>query len=146
MLKILGFFEHAEIIQIAAILVIFRILQGIAITPSEIAFGASLADITDEQEVITHKRQEGVFFASAFFSIKASLGVGAGLSGLALWIIAWPTQVENITSDHLFNLGVIIGPVVGLIGLLACYFYTRYDLTKDRHTEILLELETRKGN
>jgi Na+/melibiose symporter-like transporter len=146
LLKILGFFENAEIIQLAAILVIFRILQGIAITPSEIAFGASLADIADEQEVIQHKRQEGVFFASAFFSIKASLGVGAGLSGLALWIIAWPTQVENITSDHLFNLGIIIGPVVGLIGLLACYFYTRYDLTKDRHKEILLELETRQGN
>lgn len=146
LLKIIGFFEHAEIMQIVAILVIFRILQGIAITPSEIAFGASLADITDEQELINHKRQEGVFFSSAFFSIKASLGIGAGLSGLALWIIAWPTQSENINSDHLFNLGIILGPVVGLIGLIGCYFYKRYDLTKARHKEILLDLETRKGN
>lgn len=146
LLKIIGFFEHAEIMQIVAILVIFRILQGIAITPSEIAFGASLADITDEQELINHKRQEGVFFSSAFFSIKASLGIGAGLSGLALWIIAWPTQSENINSDHLFNLGIILGPVVGLIGLIGCYFYKRYDLTKARHKEILSDLETRKGN
>lgn len=146
LLKIIGFFDHAEIMQIVAILVIFRILQGIAITPSEIAFGASLADITDEQELINHKRQEGVFFSSAFFSIKASLGIGAGLSGLALWIIAWPTQSENINSDHLFNLGIILGPVVGLIGLIGCYFYKRYDLTKARHKEILSDLETRKGN
>ena len=145
-LKLYGFFDQSEMAQIVITLLIFRVIQGIVITPSEIGFGASLADIADEQEIHTHKRQEGAFFAAAFFSIKASLGMGAALSGVALWFISWPAEVGNISADNLFDLGLILGPLVAAIGLMAIYFYSKYDLTKDRHKKIINELDERKQN
>jgi len=144
LMKLLGMLDELEMSMIIILLVSFRIMQGIAITPCDIAFGSSLADISDEQEIKTRKRQEGAFFAAAFFSIKASLGLGSALSGFALWFIAWPSSVDNITSENLFNLGIVLGPFVAIIGLISCYFYSKYDLSKERHLEILNQLDVRK--
>ena len=41
-----------------------------------IAGGSMLADITDEHELETRRRQEGIFFGSLSFSGKASAGIG----------------------------------------------------------------------
>jgi len=144
LMKLLGMLDDLEMSIIVMILVSFRIMQGIAITPCDIAFGSSLADISDEQEIQTHKRQEGAFFAAAFFSIKAALGLGSALSGFALWFIAWPSNVDNITSENLFDLGIVLGPFVAALGLISCYFFSKYDLSKKRHIEILNQLDISK--
>ena len=45
---------------------------------------------------------------------------------------------------NLFNLGIVLGPFVAIIGLISCYFYSKYDLSKERHLEILNQLDVRK--
>ena len=49
-------------------------------------------DTADQQELVNSKRQEGIFFASAYFSIKASYGIGQ--LGVALTLIGWPDPAE----------------------------------------------------
>jgi 4-hydroxy-3-methylbut-2-en-1-yl diphosphate synthase IspG/GcpE len=74
-------------VTLIVLLIISKIIQGLVIIPPDVAFNAAMADTADQQELVNSKRQEGIFFASAYFSIKASYGIGAAIAGVALSII-----------------------------------------------------------
>ena len=121
-------------------------MQGLAIIPPDVAFNAAMADTADQQELVNGKRQEGIFFASAYFSIKASYGIGAAIAGVALSMIGWPTGSEaEVTDLNIFNLGIILGPVVAVFGLIGGFIYSKYDLTREKHEQIRSQLKEKRG-
>ena len=56
-----------------------------------------MADVCDEHEYNTGRRQEGAFFAAVAFSAKATSGFGTVIAGFVLWLIQWPVGA-NIQS------------------------------------------------
>jgi len=106
---------------------------------------SALADIADEQELTTHRRQEGVFYAARSFFAKASSGLGHLLGGIAIDVIRFPVGSDpgTVDSDIVFNLGLVDGPISAIPGCIAIFFYLRYRLTRDRHSEIQAELGRR---
>jgi Na+/melibiose symporter-like transporter len=104
-----------------------------------------IADIGDEQELITHERQEGMFFAAQGFSIKFITGIGSFVGGLVLQFIHLPPGAApgTVAPDVLFKLGVIMGPVVALSLIVPWYFSRKITLTRDRHDEVRTALEAR---
>ena len=107
---------------------------------------SALADIADEHELNTHRRQEGIFYAARSFFAKASSGLGHLLAGIAIDIIDFPVGAEPGTVDPeiIFRLGLIDGPVAVVPGVIAVFFYLRYNLTRRRHTEIQAQLKARR--
>jgi GPH family glycoside/pentoside/hexuronide:cation symporter len=111
-----------------------------------IVVGSMIADLVDENELATHKRQEGMFASTIAFTTKATSGIGGLLAGVALDLIAFPRQVESavIDPEKVFALGLAVGPGLMALYLAMLVFLARYELTRERHGEILAELERRR--
>jgi Na+/melibiose symporter-like transporter len=110
-----------------------------------IVIASMIADTVDENELVTGKRQEGMFASAIAFSAKATSGIGGFLAGVALDLIAFPTQAEpgTIPAEKVDALGIAVGPMLLVLYLLSLVFLSQYRLTRAQHTEILDELARR---
>jgi len=111
-----------------------------------ILLSSMIADVVDENELVTGKRQEGMFSSVIAFTSKATSGIGGFLAGVALDLIAFPKQAApgTVTDDKLFLLGLAVGPCMFVLFLLSLVFLRRYGITRVRHAEIIEEIERRK--
>jgi Na+/melibiose symporter-like transporter len=126
-----------------------KFVQGLILQQAFISFGSMMADITDEHEYETGDRQEGIFFGAISFSSKATSGFGNFIGGIGLDIISWPRGADietaaDIPPDTLVNLGLMYGPVVAAFAVVSVWCYSHYKLTKQRHAEILEQLNIRR--
>lgn len=149
-LRLLDLFPENASALLVPLLIAIRVIQGTGTVQANVAFGSMVADVADEHEVITAKRQEGIFFAASSFSAKCASGVGSMVAGFALDLIDWPrgTHIRtaaDVAPETLVHLGLLYGPIVAGFGVVSVWCYTHYNLTRERHAEILLELERRHG-
>ena len=125
------------------------ILQGmIGATVAPVIFisiNSMFADITDELELATGQRQEGIIYSARAFAGKAATGLGTMLGGLFLDLIAFPKNAPpgTVGDDVVFNLGLVQGPVTSVFTFGALFLYLGYKLSRSRHAEIVAALEKR---
>jgi GPH family glycoside/pentoside/hexuronide:cation symporter len=112
-----------------------------------IAAGSMMADLTDEHELETGRRQEGIFFGALAFSGKASSGVGHLIAGVAIDWIGFPENAVpgQVAPEVVRSLGVLYGPGIFALGMLSFVFLVRYGLTRDRVAEIQRVLAERRA-
>jgi len=104
--------------------------------------GAMVADITDEHELRTGSRQEGLLFSAGMFMTKAASGLGTLAAGLLLRLAQFPqnAQPSAVSPQLVSNLGwVAIGSAV-FFGSLMIYFFSSYRLDRDAHRRIVEQL------
>jgi len=109
--------------------------------------GASMmADVADEHQYATGRRQEGVFFGAASFSGKLSSAIGHVLAGAALDMIRFPKDVlpGEVAPEVLSRLGLLVGPGAMVFAVIGMYYFSGYTLTRKRHGEIQRELMARE--
>jgi Na+/melibiose symporter-like transporter len=111
-----------------------------------IIVGSMLADVVDEGELHTGKRQEGMFTATISFAAKATSGLGGLIAGIALDVIDFPSKAQpgSVPPEKVAALGFAVGPGLVLLYVVMLAFLSRYRITRERHAEILLELERRR--
>lgn len=111
-----------------------------------ITINSMFADISDELELVTGERQEGIIFSARAFAGKAASALGTVFGGFALDFIAFPKNAVpgTVDPDVIFNLGLFQGPVTSVFTLGGLAFYLRYKLSRSRHQEIVAELALRK--
>lgn len=114
-----------------------------------IVLSSMIADTMDEGELVTGKRQEGMYASAVSFTGKAVSGLGGFLAGIALDLIAFPrTAVEGVAptvaAEKIFALGLIVGPALMVLWLCSLVFLARYRITRERHAETLAELARRR--
>jgi len=114
---------------------------------SGVTGGSIMADIADEHDLETGRRQEGIFFGAISFSGKAAHGIGLVIAGFAVDLIAFPTQAEpgSVPYEILARLGFFYGPVVWLLSMIAMLFYAGIKLNRGRAAEIRSELAARNA-
>ena len=149
-LRLLGFFPDNDSFWLMQILVGVAFVQGIGVSQGVVSFGSMVADIVDDHELKTGRRQEGIFFASVSFAGKATSGFGGLIAGIGLDLINWPTGAEirtaaDVAPETLTNLGLLFGPGVAVFGFTAVWLYTRYQLNREQHAEILRQLRVRRA-
>ena len=130
-------------------LVAFKLVQGIILQQAFVAFGSMMADVADEYESTSGVRQEGIFFGAIAFSSKATSGFGTFIGGYGLDIISWPRGADirtaaDVPAQTLVDLGILYGPVVAGFSILSIWCYTHYDLTRERHAQIIKTLNARR--
>ena len=126
--------------------------QGIAAFGSGqiyVGVGTMIADITDEHELQTGNRQEGIFFGAFLFLNKVAVALGLFASGLALDILQWPTgesvrSAADIAAETIRSLGLVWGPVASLVAVPALFLISRYSLSRERHAEIIKQIERQR--
>jgi Na+/melibiose symporter-like transporter len=149
LLRLFGWFPENGTDELLYTLVAVKFVQGVGVVQALITFGSMVADIVDEHELNTGKRQEGIFFASVSFSGKFTTGVGNVVGGVALDLISWPrgTAIQtaaDVPVDTLMWLGLVYGPIVSGFAIVSLYCYSKHRLDRRRHAEIVLELAQRR--
>jgi GPH family glycoside/pentoside/hexuronide:cation symporter len=104
-----------------------------------IMINSVFADVSDEVEYELKQSKTGTLFAIRALLSKIATGVGSLLAGLLLQLIHFPKGVEmgELPKNIVFNLGLITGPFLAVIGFIPVLFFLKYKLTKKRHEEIL---------
>jgi Na+/melibiose symporter-like transporter len=127
---------------IAASLLVATFGSGGSVT----AFNSAMADITDEHELRTGRRQEGVYFGALAFAGKSSSGIGHGIAGIGLDLIAFPTNaaVGSVAPEVVRNLGLLYGPGLAVLAVVSLLCSSRYRLTRARFEALRRELEERR--
>lgn len=107
-----------------------------------------LADIADENELATGRRQEGVFFAATTFALKFVMGFGYMVGGPLLDFVGLHGGVApgEASESALFGIGIVVGPVVTVMMLIPWWMAARLDVSKDRLSEVQTALQEREVN
>jgi Na+/melibiose symporter-like transporter len=149
LLRLAGWFPENGTDSLLWTLVAVKFVQGAGVVQALVTFGSMVADIVDEHELTTGKRQEGVFFASVSFSGKFTTGIGSVVAGLTLDLIGWPRgaaiqTAADVPAETLVWLGLIYGPIVSGFAIVSVWCYSRHRLDRRRHAEIVRALEARR--
>lgn len=126
-------------------------LLFVALISVSMLCASMIADITDQNELQTGQRHEGLLAAVMTFVIKATSGLGTLLAGVVLDLIAFPGAVvapspggESPTVAVDASTADALGAVVALLMLglfaLSVWCLSRYPLRRDQHADILVEL------
>ena len=130
---------------LANLLTLLTVFAGAAIAQLIVGIGTAMADIADENELQTGRRQEGVFFGASAFAVKCSAALGSFLAGLVLTLIDWPIgaavrTAADIPADTLLLLAVLTGPVTALAALPGLALLRGYRLNRSKLAGIQAEL------
>ena len=145
-LRLLGWFPENDHPALLPLLVGAALIGGMGVVQALITAGSMMADIADEHELATRRRQEGIFFGALSFSGKGASGIGNLVGGFGLDVIAFPAKAipGEVPLEVLTRLGWLYGPLVAGFALIAVWCYSHYNLTKARHSAVLEALEARR--
>ncbi len=143
-----GLLPAAGSTALLVVLVTMRFVQYIGTAQSMITSPSMIADVADEHELETGRRQEGIFYGALTFSAKATSGLGKFIAGVALDLIAWPKGQNvlpaDVPAEKIWWLAMTFGPIVCGFAVVSVWCVMKYSITKNRHEQILAELKTRK--
>ena len=121
------------------------LVLGAAFAQLVVGVSTTMADIADEYELQTGRRQEGVLFAAVSFAGKCMGALGSLLAGLLLTLIDWPSgdavkTAADIPAETILSLGVLTGPVAALLAIPGFACLLRYRLDREKVAEIQRQL------
>lgn len=146
-LRLFGLFPENGDPLLMKLLVAMSVIGGAGVVQAIVTAGSMMADIADEHELSTGRRQEGIFFGALSFSGKGASGLGNLIGGIGLDLIAFPQSATPgaVDQEVLFRLGMLYGPMVLGFAVVAVWCYSKYHLTRARHAEVLAALAARRG-
>ena len=112
------------------------------------AVSASMvADLVEQAEVRTGRRNEGVFFAAMTFIKKTNQGIGAFIAGLLLQVVAFPTGAapSEVAPETVWNLGALLVPSQYLLWGVMLVAIGFYRIDRNQHQAHLEELAEREA-
>jgi GPH family glycoside/pentoside/hexuronide:cation symporter len=114
---------------------------GLGIVGS-ILFTSMIADVVEDSELRTGRRQEGLFFAAAAFINKAVSGMGIFTAGMIISAIHFPKGVKpgDIPPEIVRSLGLTYVPVQLVLYGITVLLLTGYRISRASHAETLRQL------
>ncbi len=144
-LRLLGFFPENGSEALFWFFLVAGFFEVIFFLVFDICWRSMIADLTEQTELETGRRNEGVISSSITFASKCADALGTLIAGILLSLIAFPTEtaVGDVPADIIAKLGLIYGPVVFLIWMGVIFSISRYRISRSRHEEILQRLAKR---
>ncbi len=104
---------------------------------ANILFSSMIADVVEDSELKTGRRQEGLFFAAIAFINKAVSGLGIFFSGMIVAAIHFPTGVKPgaVPPEIVRNLGLIYVPIQAVLYGTATLLLIGYGISRSSHHE-----------
>jgi GPH family glycoside/pentoside/hexuronide:cation symporter len=143
--KVVGFFpaEGTTAYAIAYAGVSFLMSFGVAAT---LVLSASMmADVSDEDELKSGIRREGIFFGAHSFATKVANGLGAALGGILYEFVGLTKGVAPVDAPaHAGSqLGLTSGVLIAVLVGAGTLYFRHYDLSRARHAAVRLALDER---
>jgi GPH family glycoside/pentoside/hexuronide:cation symporter len=139
---IAGYFPDRASPLYLATLIITVVLAAFCAAGGIVTAGSMMADIADEHELLTGRRQEGIFFGALTFAGKSASGLGHGIAGLGIDWIEFPTRAVpgTVAAHKIVSLGILYGPGIAVLAVIAISLMTGYALDRERHAAIAKQL------
>lgn len=101
-----------------------------------------MADIADENELETGRRQEGVFFSASTFALKFVMGFGYMVGGPLLDFVGLQPGVApgQASESALFGIGMVIGPIMTVFLLIPWWMSAKLNVSRERLDEVQASL------
>lgn len=113
------------------------------------SINSMFADIADEHELETGERREGIIYSARSFTQKATGAIGVIIGGALIDLIAFPAGAKtgSVDAEVIWWLGFCEGPATSVFTIIGVSFYMRYRIDRQRHRDIIAELElAREGD
>ncbi len=104
-----------------------------------------IADLVDEAEIKTQRRNEGVFFASVTFVRKVTQGIGAAVAGVLLTISQFPVGAtpDQVPGPVLNTFGWLYVPTIFGLWMIMIACLSLYSVDRKKHEANLKTLAQR---
>ncbi|MCP3985049.1 MAG: hypothetical protein GY723_11715 [bacterium] len=148
LLRIFGYWpELGSPFYLPMFVITTGVIANFGIAATMVTGGSMMADITDEDELRTGRRREGVYFGAVSFAAKAAFGLGGLIAGMIVEGVGVTKlqSPEEATAEIVFQLGLAHGLIILALITLGAVVFSRYDLSRARHGEIRAALEQRSG-
>lgn len=111
-----------------------------------VMIGAMIADVTDEHDLRTGVRQEGLLYSALTLITKAASGLGPLVAGIVLHLTGFPENARpgTVAPDTVRHLGMFVAAVTFVLGIVTAVLYRRYRITRLDHDSIVRKLESRR--
>ena len=131
--------------------ILFPLILGIIIIDLaliisvQILMQSMIADLVEDAQLKTNRRNEGVFFAAISFTRKAVEGFGILLASSILALIAFPVGVppSEVPDAALFRLGTFYAPTLFTLWMIMLGLLTLYRIDRKAHQANLDALASR---
>jgi len=142
-LRLLDLFPANDDPLMLPLFIFFVFLATFVGVQAGVTSGSIVADVVDEHELITGRRQEGIFFGAQSFVGKALHGLGVTFAGIGLDLINFPLKAEPGTVDPeiIRNFGLLFTLTPAVTSLAAFIFFYRIRISRHSHARTLAELE-----
>jgi GPH family glycoside/pentoside/hexuronide:cation symporter len=145
-----GLFVDNSSPALLPILLIFTLALGTMSVVSGALVTSMLADTVEENEIRTHQRTEGLYFAAAFFVQKCVSGLGIFMGGLVLGWVHFPEGARPglVPPAVLRNLALTYVPLIVLLLAISIFCIQFYRIGRAGHNSnlALLHAEQRKSS
>ena len=125
-------------------LVLSIIVVDVALIIAYQTLSASMiADLVEEAEIKTQRRNEGVFFASVTFVRKVTQGIGAAVAGVLLTISQFPVGAtpDQVPESVLNAFGWLYVPVIFGLWMIMIASLSLYSVDREKHEQNLATLK-----
>ena len=121
------------------------LLMAFGFASTLVLSGSMMADVTDEDELESGIRREGIFFGAHSFGTKVANGVGAAVGGVLYDFVGLTQGVSpaNAPASAGPQLGLTSGILVAILVTAGTLYFRRYDLSRERHASIRAVLDAR---
>ena len=135
LLRLLGAFPGPGDPALMPILLVQRLLFGVAAVGGFICVTSMIADITEDAQRQTGRRSEGLLMSADAFVTKAVSSLSALLPGLLLAFVHFPVKAQPATIDPAIvrHMAWIYLPVTTTISLLSIATWYLYRIDKQTH-------------
>jgi GPH family glycoside/pentoside/hexuronide:cation symporter len=144
-LRLVELFPGNESPWLLPILMAHGMIEVAIVISASILLTAMTADLVEDIEITTGRREEGLLLATRSFSAKVVAGAGTFVAGMVLTAISFPVDAKpgEVDPDTLFRLGLVTFPLIAGLFFVAFLFVTGYDLSRRSHEKNLRTLENR---
>ncbi|MEP9359462.1 MFS transporter [Sphingomonas sp. KR3-1] len=106
-----------------------------------------MADVVEQSELETGRRNEGVFFAGAFFVQKCCSGLGIWATGMLLDLVDFPAaaKVGQVAPAAVDRLTILFSLLYAVLAFAAAALYRAFPFGKAEHEARVARLAARNG-
>lgn len=146
-LRLLGILPDAGSPALLRVLAVAVFFGYSSIILAFVMIGAMIADVTDEHDLRTGARQEGLLYSAMTLITKAASGLGPLVAGVILHLTGFPENARPTTVDPAVvrHLGMFVAAITLVLGIVTATLYRRYRITRLEHDAIVRKLADRRA-
>jgi glycoside/pentoside/hexuronide:cation symporter, GPH family len=127
------------------VILILCFLAGVGVAAAHVLPWAIIPDAIEWDEWKTGERHEGMFYSLATLVHKFALSLAVLVVPFVLAFTGYRPNVTEQAPAVLWGLRILMGPIPAALLCAGILFAIRYPLTRERHAQIVRELEERRG-